>query len=107
MSARTVTAFARAQATRKIFDLDRTCELPQPVDRVVREVEAHGSLDGLGLRLPGKAGRERGDERVIELKSRSHGAVVMQSRRSAAGVARLDVPNCSVLADRQFESGSL
>ena len=57
---------------RKIFDLNRSCELPELVDRVVREVEAHRSLDRLSLRHHRKARHERGDEYVIELKGRSH-----------------------------------
>ena len=57
---------------RKIFDLNRSCELPELVDRVVREVKAHRSLDRLSLRHPRKARHETGDEHVIELKGRSH-----------------------------------
>ena len=60
--------------SRDIFDLNRSCELPELVDRVVREVEAHRSLDRLSLRHPWKARHERGDEYVIELEGRSHGA---------------------------------
>ena len=58
--------------TRDIFDLNRPCELPELVDRVVREVKAHRSLNRLGLRYPRQARHERGDEYVIELKGRSH-----------------------------------
>lgn len=57
---------------RKILDFNRSCELPELVDRVVREVEAHRSLDRLSLRHPRKARHEGGDKYVIELKSRSH-----------------------------------
>lgn len=58
--------------SRKIFDLNRSCELPKLVDRVVREVEAHRSLDRLSLRHPRKARHERGDEHAIEFEGRSH-----------------------------------
>lgn len=57
---------------RNIFDLHRSCELPELVYRVVSEIETHRSLDRLGLRHPRKARHERGDEYVIELKGRSH-----------------------------------
>lgn len=58
---------------RDIFDLNRPWELPELVDRVAREVEAHRSLDRLSLRYPRKARHERGDEYVIELEGRAHG----------------------------------
>ena len=74
-----------AQMPRKIFDLNRSCELPELVDRVVREVEAHRSLDRLSLRHPGKAPHERGDEYVIELEGRSHDPSMPYSLADSSG----------------------
>jgi hypothetical protein len=57
---------------RNIVNLHRSGELAKLVDRVVREIEAHRSLDSLGLGHARKTGQERGDESVVKLKGRSH-----------------------------------
>ena len=76
---------------RKIFDINRSCELPELVDRVMREVEAHGSLDRFGLRHPRKARHERGDEYVIELKGRSHEPSVPYNLADSSGGVELSL----------------
>ena len=70
---------------RDIFDLHRSCELPELVDRVVREVEAHRSLDRFGLRHPRKARHERGNEYVIKFKGRSHDSSMPYNLADASG----------------------
>jgi len=60
------------RVTRNVVDVHRSCELPKLVDRIVREIEPHRSLDRLGLRHPWKARHERGEEDVVELEGGSH-----------------------------------
>jgi len=61
-----------AQMLRQIFDINRSCKLPELVDRIVPPVETPRPLDRLRLRHSRKVRHESCDGCVIEIEGRSH-----------------------------------